>query len=244
MLRPITRQSIAASVFDQLRDHIVQGQLAPGDSLPSERVLAEQLGVNRGAVREGLKRLEQAGLVSIQQGETTQVRDFRRTAGLELLGTMLLRADGTIDTAVARSIVELRSELAPVIARLAVRRASEQHLDRVDAAVAAMRATSNLDELQHAALHFWTAVVDGTQNVALQLAMGSLSRSYGAVLSQLASVMAAEVRATEDYAALASALRGRREPSAVKRAQKIVALGADAVGGVIDAVSAFQGEAR
>ncbi|MCA9578291.1 MAG: GntR family transcriptional regulator, partial [Myxococcales bacterium] len=44
MLRPIARQSIAASVFDQLRDHIVQGQLAPGDSLPSERVLAEQLG--------------------------------------------------------------------------------------------------------------------------------------------------------------------------------------------------------
>ena len=240
MLRPIARQSIAASVFDQLRDHIVQGQLAPGDSLPSERVLAEQLGVNRGAVREGLKRLEQAGLVSIQQGETTQVRDFRRTAGLELLGTMLLRADGTIDTAVARSIVELRSELAPVIARLAVRRASEEHLDRVEAAVAAMRATSDLDELQRAALDFWTAVVDGTQNVALQLAMGSLSRSYGAVLSQLAS----EVRATEDYAALASALRGRREPSAVKRAQKIVALGATAVGDVIDAVSVFQGEAR
>ena len=84
----------------------------------------------------------------------------------------------------------------------------------------------------------------GNRGVALQLAMGSLSRSYGAVLSQLASVMAAEVRATEDYAALASALRGRREPSAVKRAQKIVALGATAVGDVIDAVSVFQGEAR
>ena len=44
--------------------------------------------------------------------------------------------------------------------------------------------------------------------------------------------------------ALASALRGRREPSAVKRAQQIVALGATAVGEVVDDMSVFQGEAR
>ena len=55
-------------MYEQLRDHIVSGDVAPGASLPSERVLSERLGVNRAAIREGLKRLEQAGLVAIQQG--------------------------------------------------------------------------------------------------------------------------------------------------------------------------------
>ena len=41
---------------------ILEGKLEAGSALPSERFLAEEFGVNRHAVREALKRLEQAGL--------------------------------------------------------------------------------------------------------------------------------------------------------------------------------------
>ena len=59
-LQPVERRSLSDAVFDQLSGEILAGSLAPGDALPSERRLCELLQVNRGAVREGLKRLRQA----------------------------------------------------------------------------------------------------------------------------------------------------------------------------------------
>ena len=110
MFKPVSRTSLADSVFAQLRDHIVSGDLRPGAALPAERILAEQLGVNRGAVREGLKRLEQAGLVAKQHGGSTRVLDFTNTGGLELLAALIVR-EGRLNTRIARSVLELRSAL-------------------------------------------------------------------------------------------------------------------------------------
>src|SRR5690242_20217974 len=75
----------SSAVHHRLREQILSGELAPGDRVPSERTLSEELGVNRHAVREALKRLQQAGLVRIAQGGATRVRDWRRTAGLEVM---------------------------------------------------------------------------------------------------------------------------------------------------------------
>ncbi|UUY06381.1 winged helix-turn-helix domain-containing protein [Svornostia abyssi] len=55
--------------------------MAPGDPLPSERVLAEQFGINRHAVREAIKRLQQAGLVVVSQGAPPACWTGRCTAG-------------------------------------------------------------------------------------------------------------------------------------------------------------------
>lgn len=48
-LQPVARQSLPDAIFVQLRDRILSGALAPGEALPAERVLCEELGVNRGA---------------------------------------------------------------------------------------------------------------------------------------------------------------------------------------------------
>lgn len=78
MLKPVRRQSLSDAVFDQLRDRIVSGAMRAGDPLPAERALCEALGVNRGAVREALKRLAQARLVAVQHGGASRVLDFER----------------------------------------------------------------------------------------------------------------------------------------------------------------------
>ena len=127
MFRPVARRLLASEVFEQIRERILRGEMAAGTSLPAERVLASMLGVNRNAVREGLKRLQQAGLVAIQQGGATRVLDFKRTAGLELLATMVVGADGSVDTGIVRGILELRTELAPIVGRLAAARATREN---------------------------------------------------------------------------------------------------------------------
>ena len=76
---------VSGKVFSQLRKQILSGSLAPGDPLPSERTLVGELGVSRHAVREALRRLQQAGLIAVSQGGATRVLDLRSSGGLELL---------------------------------------------------------------------------------------------------------------------------------------------------------------
>src|ERR1700756_3455409 len=90
--RQVVRQSLSESVYLQLKDKIVRQELAAGSPLPSERELSELLGVNRGAVREAIKRLQQAQLVAVRQGGNHLVLDFHSEGGLELLPSLLLDA--------------------------------------------------------------------------------------------------------------------------------------------------------
>ena len=50
-LRPVTRQTVSDQVFEQVLEDVLDGELAVGDPLPSERRLAEVLGISRPAVR-------------------------------------------------------------------------------------------------------------------------------------------------------------------------------------------------
>ena len=57
-------------VYDQLRDLIMRGELARGERLPGEVVLARQFGVSRGTVREALRALAAHNLVRTAKGAT------------------------------------------------------------------------------------------------------------------------------------------------------------------------------
>ena len=66
------RRLASERVHERLRADVLSGRVAPGEPLPSERVLSEELGVNRHAVREAVKRLQQAGLVTVSHGGATR----------------------------------------------------------------------------------------------------------------------------------------------------------------------------
>ena len=77
---PIVRQKLSDQVFDRLWAMIQSGELAPGDSMPSERVLMERFNVGRPAVREALQSMANKGLISISHGERSRVNKL--TAGI------------------------------------------------------------------------------------------------------------------------------------------------------------------
>src|SRR5215203_1930237 len=115
--------TLSGRIHSQLRRDILAGHYVAGDALPSERRLSEELGASRHAVREALKRLQQAGLVSISQGGATRVRDWRRHGGLELL--LDLATDGNAPEALhaPRATMEMRACIGADAARRCAERA-------------------------------------------------------------------------------------------------------------------------
>ncbi len=215
-LQPVNRRSVPEDVFDQIVSEVLSGQMQPGETLPSERRLAEVLGVSRPAVREALKRVSATGLVEVRQGDSTTVRDFRRHAGLDLLPRLLLRA-GELDLSVARSILEARLHNGPKVAELAAQRHSPELPALLDEAVDALEAEDDPIERQRRALTFWDHVVDGADSIVFRLMYNTLRSAYEPALSALAVVMAAEVGRPEAYRAIASAITAG-DPAAASQA--------------------------
>jgi len=217
-LQPVNRRSIPEDVFEQIIGEVLSGDMRPGEALPSERRLAEVLGVSRPAVREAIKRLTEAGLVDVRQGDATTVRDFRRHAGLDLLPRLLIRA-GEVDVTVVRSILETRLHNGPKIAELAARRRTPELPDLLDASVASLAAEGDPVERQRHALAFWDHVVDGADSIAYRLMYNTLRATYEPALPALAVMMADEVGRPDAYAAVARAIRVG-DPEAADRAAR------------------------
>jgi DNA-binding FadR family transcriptional regulator len=205
-LQPVNRRSVPEDVFDQIVAEVLSGDMAPGAALPSERRLAEVLGVSRPAVREAIKRLTEAGLVEVRQGDATTVRDFRRHAGLDLLPRLLIRA-GEVDVSVVRSILETRMHNGPKIAELAAQRRSPDLADLLDATIGALDAEDDPVERQRRALTFWDHVVDGADSIAFRLMYNTLRATYEPALPAMATMMAAEVGRPNAYRDIAKAIR-------------------------------------
>jgi DNA-binding FadR family transcriptional regulator len=72
----IVRLKLSDQVLDKLRLMIRSGELKPGDAMPSERALMERFGVGRPAVREAMQSLQNQGLISINQGERSRVKEL------------------------------------------------------------------------------------------------------------------------------------------------------------------------
>jgi DNA-binding FadR family transcriptional regulator len=66
--KPIQNKRIFELVADEVREAILTGAYRPGDKLPSERELSQEMRVGRTIIREALRILELAGLVRIKQG--------------------------------------------------------------------------------------------------------------------------------------------------------------------------------
>jgi GntR family transcriptional regulator, transcriptional repressor for pyruvate dehydrogenase complex len=237
-LQPVNRRSVPEDVFEQIVADVLSGEMQPGQALPSERRLAEVLGVSRPAVREALKRVAAAGLVEVRQGDATTVRDFRRHAGLDLLPSLLLRA-GEPDVSVIRSILEARLHNGPKVAELAAVRRNATLAALLEESIHKLELEEDPVERQRRALTFWDHVVDGADSIVFRLMYNTLRAAYEPVLPALATVMAAEVGRPDAYRRLADAIAAG-DPDAAKQAA--VALLEPATTAMLAAITSLEDE--
>lgn len=120
-------------VVEQIRELIHTGVLKSGDKLPTERTLAEQLGVSRSSVREALSALEVLGVIQSRQGLGNYVANNLTDDVPEEQFEDLIFEGGTLE------IIEARQLFEPGVAALAARHRTGDDLVALRSCVAEMQ---------------------------------------------------------------------------------------------------------
>src|SRR4051794_35413033 len=154
----IRRSLVSDQVFRALSEGILSGSYAPGEKLPTQRALAADLGVNMGAVREAVKRLEQLRLVEVRHGDAMRVADWRTTSGLEAAAALLFTADG-LDPAALAALMEARRMMLAESARLAAQRRSDQQAKRLEELAARIAETDDPAAVQALDFAFFAELI-------------------------------------------------------------------------------------
>lgn len=110
---------------ETLVSHILDGTFPVGSTLPGERALAVQIGVTRPTLREALRRLERDGWLTIQQGKATQINDYWREGGLNVIAT-LVRHSPQLPENFIPNLLQIRQDMAPSYIATAVDRAPDE----------------------------------------------------------------------------------------------------------------------
>ncbi len=154
-------------IIRQIRALITSGQLKPGAKLPSERKLAEKLGVGRSSVREALQKLEFYGILKTVPQSGTLVAGMGITA-LEGLITDVLK----IENSDFASLVETRVLLETESARLAAERRTDEDIEAIRAALVAYENTALKEgEAVEQDLMFHLKIAEASKNTVLKSLM-------------------------------------------------------------------------
>ncbi len=161
--RAALSQPALAGIVAYLRDR----QLQAGDRLPSERDLAERLGVSRNAVREALSALIALRVIDSRPNSGIYLRQMAKESSFETL--VMLAGLGEVPTATEiAETTEVRSHLEVLAVSLACERRTEADLQRLRSHVAAtdqvLKAKGNIATQD---TQFHLAVADATHNAVL-----------------------------------------------------------------------------
>lgn len=115
------------SILLRIHEVIDEGNLKPGDRIPSERELVSRLQVGRSTVREALRALEFLGIITTRRGLGTFLQPYRSHRLVDLLAYYILR-DGTTQN----NLLEMRILLETGAVRLAALRAREEDLSALE----------------------------------------------------------------------------------------------------------------
>ncbi len=125
------------SAVDTIAGWIVGGRFGPGDTLPTEPAMGDELAVSRTVVREALKTLTAKGLVVTGPRLGTRVRP--RSAWNHFDPDVVnWRLDAGVDATFVRDLMELREVIEPAAARLAARAATRDDIAAAEAAYRSM----------------------------------------------------------------------------------------------------------
>ncbi len=208
--RPIHTRRAFEEICERIREQLALGVLKPGDKLPPERDLAQQLGVSRNVLREALRSLEMAGVLRlqkgvkggafIQEGDTSRMNDVMRD--MLSLGTISVR-----------ELSEARIHVLDLVVRLACSNARQPDFEALEANIErtelATREGRLLDRVE-CSREFYKLLASATANNVIAMIVDSVTEIHMRfVYAKAASSGVAMPRLVEKRRQFLSALHAR-----------------------------------
>lgn len=129
LLRPVETQRASAAIYEQIKGLILQGQLKPGDRLPSERSLMDLMGRSRPTIREALRMLERDGFIhTVPGGSGAVVQQPSADLVVQSLDAMLQVGKVSLS-----ELGEFRLHNDVAVARWAAQRRTQSDIDALKA---------------------------------------------------------------------------------------------------------------
>jgi GntR family transcriptional repressor for pyruvate dehydrogenase complex len=215
--QPIHVRRTFEEICERIREQLALGVLKPGDKLPRERDLAEQLGVSRNVLKEALRSLEMAGLLRLQKGVKggafIQEGDMGRIN--DVVRDML-----SLGAISVRELSEGRIQILDLIVRLACERAQaadfvalKANIERADLAT---REGRWLDRVE-CSREFYKLLAAATGNKVMAMIMESVTEIHMRfVYAKVASSGVSMPQLVEKRRQFLSALRLRDVSSAAR----------------------------
>jgi GntR family transcriptional repressor for pyruvate dehydrogenase complex len=206
--RPIRLRKASDEVLAALIDAIRGGLYEPGDLLPRERDLADQLEVSRTVVRSAIETLRQAGVLTVRRGRSggTQVAS---TAGLV---DVLSRMEGKVISDL-RSILEARRMLEIAAGLLAVRRLTEDDVAELQLLVDELpRLVDEPEAFYEADIRFHLSVASRSGSEVIADYLRDVFRRLAQIRAQYPFAHVTLVDALENQQNLLNALASRQLP--------------------------------
>ncbi len=170
--RKVKTERISTSIIRQIESLILRGILRPGERLPSERDLAERMGVSRPSLREAIAELEQRDLLVTRPGAGVYVAEVLGSA----FSKPLIELFATHDEALF-DYLSFRRDLEGLAAERAARLGSDTDLKLIDTIYAKMEATTARKDPQREArldAEFHLSIIEASHNVIMLHMMRSM----------------------------------------------------------------------
>lgn len=170
--RPVSSEKLSSAVVRQVEELILRGILRPGKRLPSERELAERLGVSRPSLRDAIAQLQDAGLLASKPGAGVFVADVLGSAFSPALTALFARHNEA-----AMDYLSFRRDMEGLAAERAARLGSDTDLAVISAVYARMEtAHTSRSAEEEAALdaQFHMAIIEASHNVVMLHMMRSM----------------------------------------------------------------------
>ncbi|MCI8565306.1 MAG: GntR family transcriptional regulator [Lachnospiraceae bacterium] len=150
----ITAPSIKELFLSQMEGMILSGELKPGDRLPTERELADTMGISKTIVHEGIRELARIGFLDVVSRKGVYVADYTSTGNLDTLLAIVRNQGGVLDTKMLISLLDTRVYLECPALRALCRQQNPEHIRRLEALQEEVKKAISLEAATFAAALF------------------------------------------------------------------------------------------
>jgi DNA-binding FadR family transcriptional regulator len=148
----------------EIENMIVSGQLPIGSKLPTERELAEKMGVSRAVVNSGLAEMENKGFLEVHPRSGTFVADYKYTGTLDVL-TSIMRYDGhSFLNSMGDSLLQFRQGIEENAAAMAAEHRTDEQLEKLTALLNAMALAESAEDMAELSFNFHHTICVASEN--------------------------------------------------------------------------------